>query len=479
MAGLFAIKPLEQDSRTNNEIPRVLGALDLLLLGVGAIVGTGIFVFTGTVAAHHTGPGIVLAFAAAGFAAMLAGLCYAEIACMMPVAGSAYAYAYATLGEFAAWVIGWDLLLEYLLAAASVSVGWSAYGTAMLQHTVGVVLPPAWTSAPMAWDAAAGSLVRTGAYINAPAVLIVLLLTGVLTAGVRASARFNAATVFIKIAVILLFIGFATPHVQPAHWTPLIPENTGHFGAFGWSGLLQGASILFFCYNGFDAVSTAAQEVRRPERNLPIGILGSLAVAGILYMGVALVLTGMAPYTALGVAHPVSVGLEYGGLRWLQPIVELGAMAGLTSVILVNLFSQPRIAYAMACDGLLPARLGKLHPVHKTPHHSTLLAGGLCAAAGGLFPIDILGELMCVGTLFAFMVVSGGVLKLRRTAPHAPRRFRAPAGVPALATLACIGLLLASQLHSLVAFGAWLAMGFAVYALYGRRHSRLRANAAE
>ena len=478
MAGLFAIKPLQRSVSAASDVPRVLGPLDLLLLGVGAIVGTGIFVLTGTVAAHHTGPAIIVAFAAAGFAAMLAGLCYAEIACMMPVAGSAYAYTYATLGELCAWIIGWDLLLEYLLAAASVSVGWSAYGTALLQHAFGVSLPAQWVNAPVAWDAGVGSLVRTGAYLNAPAVAVVLLLTAVLTVGVRASARFNAVTVVIKIAVILLFIVFAAPHVQPENWQPLLPENTGRFGAFGWSGLLQGASILFFCYNGFDAVSTAAQEVRRPERSLPIGILGSLAVAATLYMGVAVVLTGVAPYTALGVAHPVSVGLEYSGLAWLQPIVELGAIAGLTSVILVNLFSQPRIAFAMARDGLLPEWLGRLHPQYKTPARSTLMAGMICAAAGGLFPIDVLGELMCVGTLFAFTLVSVGVLVLRRRSPDAPRRFRAPKGVPIAATVTCLGLLAVSQHHTLVAFLAWLILGAGIYAAYGHRHSRLR-NAAE
>lgn len=477
MAGLFAVKPLPSSKRAESDVPRVLGPLDLLLLGVGAIVGTGIFVLTGTVAAHHTGPAIIAAFGAAGFVAMLAGLCYAEIACMLPVAGSAYAYAYATLGELWAWVIGWDLLLEYLLAAASVSVGWSAYGTALLQHALGVTLPAQWVNAPVAWDPTAGALVRTGAYLNAPAVAIVLLLTAVLTVGVRASARFNAVTVVIKIAVILVFITFAAPHVDAHHWQPFLPDNAGRFGVFGWSGLLQGASILFFCYNGFDAVSTAAQEVRQPERSLPIGILGSLAVAATLYMGVAVVLTGVAPYTALGVAHPVSVGLEYSGLAWLQPLVELGAIAGLTSVILVNLFSQPRIAFAMARDGLLPQALGRLHPRYKTPAGSTVMAGVLCATAGGLLPIDILGELMCVGTLFAFTVVSVGVLALRRRCPAAPRRFRAPRGVPAAATVICLSLLAVSQKHTLLAFAIWLGVGGLVYATYGYKRSRLRAAA--
>lgn len=476
-----SVDALRAEAATKSEFKRVLGALDLTLLGIGAIVGTGIFVLSGHVAAFHSGPAVVVAYALAAVAALGAALCYAEIASLVAVAGSAYAYTYASMGEAAAWIIGWDLVLEYLLAAASVSAGWSAYAAAFVKHTLGYALPAHLGRAPLAWDINAKAFYWTGAWVNLPAVLIVLLLTVMLVFGVKESARINAITVFIKVAVILLFIVCAAPHIDPANWAPIIPDSAGMFGRFGWSGVLQATSILFFAYNGFDAVSAAAQEAKNPQRDLPIGILLSVAIAACLYIGVAVVLTGVVPYTQLGVPHPLSVGIEAAHVPWIQPILEIGAIAGLTSVILVNLLTQPRIAQAMARDGLLPRSIARMHPRFHTPYVATILGGVACAAAGGLLPIDVLGELMCVGTLFAFMVVSIGVVMLRYTLPDAPRTFRVPGGplgIPLASALVCLVLMAAAQPHTILRFVAWLGVGLVVYACYGIRHSRLRRQLA-
>lgn len=476
---LFATKSVESlcaDAEAGQGFKRELGAWELILLGIGVVIGTGIFVLTGRAAAVNAGPAVALSFALAGVAATLGALCYAEMASMLPVAGSAYTYAYATLGELVAFMIGWDLILEYMVGAATVSVGWSGYVVAFVQHVTGYRLPSAWTSAPFVWDEVAHTVNFTGAYINLPAVLIIGLISTVLVVGIRASARVNAKLVFIKLTVILLFICFAASHVQPSNWLPFIPPNTGTFGHFGWSGIFQGATMVFFAYLGVDNISTAAQEAKDPQRNIPIAILATLAICTVLYIAVSVILTGVVRYDQLSVPHPIAVGIAATGIGWLTTAVEIGAIAGLTSVMLVQLFGQPRIFYAMAKDGLLPAVVAKVHPKFGTPHITTLTTGALCALGGGLLPIDILGELTSIGTLFAFVLVSLGVMVLRKRRPDVARRFRVPGGpylVPLLSAAMSLGLMSAATWHTLMRLFVWMAVGLSIYFLYGRHHSLL------
>jgi basic amino acid/polyamine antiporter, APA family len=478
---LFAIKPLDlvrADAEHGRGLKRVLGRGDLVLLGIGAIIGTGIFVLTGRAAAVNAGPAVWVSFIVAGVAAGFAALCYAEMASMIPVAGSAYTYSYATMGELVAWIIGWDLILEYLVGAATVSVGWSGYVVAFIAHMTGHTLPTTWTQAPIIFDEATQAFVRTGNIINVPAMLIVLAVTAILVIGVKESARFNAVIVFIKVAVILAFIAFAASFVRPENWHPLVPPNTGEFGRFGVSGVLQGATLVFFAYIGFDAVSTAAQECKNPQRDLPVGILGSLAVCTVLYIAVSIVLTGVVPFTQLNVAHPVAIGAHATGIGWLETAVEVGAIAGLSSVMLVMLLGQPRIFYSMAVDGLFPQGAARIHPRFGTPHVTTMITGAIAALAGGLLPIDILGELTSIGTLFAFVLVSLGVMILRLKRPDLPRAFKAPGGpylVPVLSVLTSGMLMYTATTHTIMRLFIWMAIGLVVYFLYGYRNSRLRA----
>ena len=376
-----------------------------MLLGIGAVIGAGIFVLTGQAAANHAGPAITLSFVLAGVAAVLAALCYAEFAAMLPVAGSAYSYSYATLGEFIAWFIGWNLVLEYLLAAASVAVGWSAYFNSLL-HSIGnfvgaeIALPAALASAP--FDVVEGRLVATGSILNVPAVAIVAAMAALCYRGISRSALVNSIIVTIKVAVILLFIAFSLRFVDFENWQPYIPAPEGP-GRFGWDGVVRGASIVFFAYLGFDAVSTAAQEAKNPQRDMPIGILGSLVVCTLLYIVFAGVLTGMVPYTLLGTPRPVATALEaYPALLWLKTLVEVGAVAGLSSVILVALMAQTRIFYAMSQDGLIGRMFGRVHERHRTPHLSTIFVGVVACVLAGLLPIGVLGDLVAMGTLLAF-----------------------------------------------------------------------------
>jgi APA family basic amino acid/polyamine antiporter len=480
-SGLWATKSIDQlreHAAADHGLKRTLTALDLVMLGIGAIIGTGIFVLTGRAAAANAGPGVALSFVVAGVASTFAGLCYAEMASMIPVSGSAYTYSYATMGELVAWIIGWDLILEYLVSAAAVSVGWSGYVVAFLHDTFNVDLPGAWTGAPVTWER--DHFVATGAYLNVPAVLIVLAVTALLVRGVKESARINTVIVFVKVLVVLLFIAFAARFVRTENWHPFVPPNEGTFGRYGVSGVLQGATMVFFAYIGFDAVSTAAQETRNPQRDLPKGILGSLAICTVLYIAVSLILTGVVSYKKLSVPHPIAVGVEATGQRWLATAVEIGAIAGLSSVMLVMLLGQPRIFFSMAHDGLLPPGAAKIHPRFGTPYVTTIVTGVLCAVAGGVLPIEILAELTSIGTLFAFVLVSLGVMILRRRRPDVPLGFTAPGGpylVPLCGALTSGTLMYTATTATIIRLFVWMAMGLAVYFFYGRKHSKLRAAA--
>jgi APA family basic amino acid/polyamine antiporter len=434
---LFAKKPLSllmQGAGAEGEgaLQRTLTATNLTLLGIGAIIGAGIFVLTGTAAAQHAGPAIVISFLIAGTGCAFAGLCYAEFASMIPIAGSAYTYGYATLGELLAWIIGWDLILEYLFAASTVAVGWSGYFVQFLDD-LGIVLPAALTNAPFAVEGT-HTLVRTGAIVNLPAVLLVLLMTVLLVLGIKESARLNNIIVFVKVGIVLLVIGFGFFYVDAANWSPFIPaaftDATGAVvpGKFGWSGIFAGAGVIFFAYIGFDAVSTAAQETKNPQRDLPIGIMASLAVCTVLYILMALVMTGLVPFAQLDVAEPVYVALDAAGpsLAWLKYGATVGAIAGLASVVLVMLMAQPRIFYAMSRDGLLPPVFGRVHARFKTPWLATIITGACAAFFAGLFPIGILGHQVSIGTLFAFIIVCAGILVLRYQSPELVRPFRTP-----------------------------------------------------
>lgn len=468
-------KLLEESNSEEHNLKRSLSAFNLIMLGIGAVIGAGIFVITGTAAAQHAGPAIVISFMISGLACAFAGLCYAEFAAMIPIAGSAYTYAYATLGELLAWVIGWDLILEYLFASSTVAVGWSGYVTNFFDKNLGVKIPDFITSAPYTHDATGWH--ATGALFNMPAVLVVLVMTALLVVGVKESTRFNNLIVMIKVTVILLFIVFGFSYVDPANWTPFIPENTGVSGQFGWSGIFSAAGIIFFAYIGFDAVSTAAQEAKNPQRDMPIGMLGSLAVCTILYILVSLVMTGLVKYPQLNVPSPIALAVDTAGpaLSWLTPLIKLGAIAGLSSVILVLLMGQPRIFFTMSRDGLLPPIFGKIHPRFKTPYISTLICGLSAAFIAGVFPIGVLGELVSIGTLLAFMIVCISIIVLRKKRPDIQRPFKTPFVplIPALGALACFSQMVFLPFDTWIRLFIWMAIGFAIYFGYGKKHSKL------
>ena len=465
-------------------LKRTLSALDLTLLGIGAIIGTGIFVLTGTAAANQAGPGIVLSYVLAGTACGFAALCYAEFAAMIPISGSAYTYAYATLGEIFAWMIGWDLILEYAVGSMTVAVGWSGYFQRILAG-FGIHLPVWMTASP---DSAVGSL------INLPAVLIVLAIMVLLVIGVRESARFNAAMVAIKLAAVAFFIVMGVTYVKPENWSPLMP--------YGFSGVATGAAVVFFAYIGFDAVSTTAEEAKNPSRDLPIGIIASLVICTVLYLVVAGILSGMIPvthYRSLEAAlpgvpivapaestsflnAPVAYALHIINLDWAAGLVSAGAVAGITSVLLVMLMSQPRIFFAMSRDRLLPAGVSKVHPRFRTPYITTIITCAIVSVVAGFVPINILGEMTSIGTLFAFVVVSIAVIILRIKRPEARRPFRVPLGytIPILGVAFCVYLMVSLSVMTWVRFLVWLDAGMVIYWFYGRTHSPLadRAEAA-
>ncbi|AFC86394.1 amino acid permease [Frateuria aurantia] len=461
-------------------LKRVLTARHLITLGIGAVIGAGIFVITGQAAAEHAGPALVLSFIVAGIACALSALCYAEFAAMIPVSGGAYAYAYATLGEIVAWFIGWNLVLEYLFAVASVAAGWSGYFNeclGIIGHWlhISLALPGYLSQAPLTF-VNGHHLETTGAWLNLPAVLIVTALTALCYAGITQSSLVNSIIVSIKLLVIALFLIFSLRYINTANWHPFIPPSQGP-GQFGVGGIFRAAVLVFFSYIGFDAVSTAAGEARNPQRDLPIGILGSLVICTVLYIAMSLTLTGIAPYLSLNTAQPVATALEaHPELLWLRAVVSFGALAGLSSVILVMLLGTSRIFFSMSQDGLLPRAMSKVHPRYRTPHVATLVGGIVAAVTAGLFPVSILGELVSMGTLLAFATVCIGVLVLRYTRPDLPRSFRVPAVwlVSTLGALICLYLFWQSFRANWPLMLGWTLAGLLIYAIYGYRHSRLQ-----
>ena len=490
---IFATKSIEAITREQTGhgagLKRVLGPAQLTMLGVGAIIGTGIFVLTGQAAAANAGPAIVISMLVAGVTSVLAALCYSEFAASVPVAGSAYTYAYATLGEFIAWVIGWDLILEYALGAATVAVGWSGNLITLL-HQLGLQFPAKWSAAPGTVVQLAGGAMAasTVAVFNLPAVIITILVTMLLIVGVSESATVNAVIVVIKVAIVLVVIAAGAMFIQTAYWHPFIPQNTGTFGEYGWSGVLRGAGVIFFAYIGFDAVSTSAQEARDPQRDMPRGILGSLAICTVLFVLVSGVMVGLVPYRhMLNEPAPLVVAVEAAATRaqgtsWgpfmngLTLLLTVGALAALSSVMVVMMLAQPRIFLAMARDGLLPQWAGRIHPRFNTPHVSTIVTGVVVAIAAGLTPISTLGMLVNIGTLMAFVIVSIGVIVLRRTRPDLPRPFRMPLVplLPALSAVVALVLMLGLPRATWERLFIWMGIGVVVYFVYGYRRSRLR-----
>jgi basic amino acid/polyamine antiporter, APA family len=475
---------VSQEQMTPCRVPlkRTLSAMSLIALGIGNIIGAGIFVLTGQAAAAHAGPAIGLSFVISAIACAFAGMCYAELASSVPISGSAYTYAYATMGEIVAWIIGWDLLLEYALGAATVAIGWSGYVVGFLRD-FGIMLPDVWRGAPFEFDPAHGEWQRTAAFLNAPAMLVTATASMLLIAGIQESAKVNNIIVAVKVGIVVIFILASVWFVNTANWVTaanpdgaLIPPNLGP-GQFGWSGVLRGAAVVFFAYIGFDAVSTAAQEASNPQRDMPIGILGSLVICTLLYVIVGFIITGIVPYDKLNVPDPIAVGVDAIGLKWLTPIINLGAILGLSSVVLVCLLAQTRILYSMSQDGLMPRSAAIVHSRLRTPHITTMVTGTIVSVLAGLLPIELLGELVSIGTLLAFAIVCVGVLILRAMQPDLPRAFKTPAVwfVAPAGAASSVFLMFGLPVETWERLAVWLAIGLAFYFLYGARHSRLAA----
>jgi APA family basic amino acid/polyamine antiporter len=507
-----SVTDLQAEALTDQSLKRVLGPLNLTMLGIGAIIGTGIFVLSGKAAAVHSGPAIVLSFILAGLASGFAALCYSEFAALVPMSGSAYTYGYATLGELFAWIIGWDLALEYAVGAITVSIGWSGYVVSFLRDC-GIHIPPEFSAArglhliELSPTLAAALKLRAGwaqlttgladqitalgtdpvslphatAIFNVPAIIIVALVTLMLVIGIKESAGFNNLIVFVKLAVVVLFIVGAVRAIDPANWHPFIPPNTGHFGQFGWSGIIRGASLVFFAYIGFDAVSTAAQEAKNPQRDMPIGIIGSLVICTILYILVSGIATGVTSYTQLDVPDPIATAADHAQLGWLARIIKLGAIAGLSSVILVMMLGQTRVFWTMSRDGLLPGFISSVHPRFKTPWVITIITGIIVAIFGGILPVGDAGDLCNIGTLLAFVIVCIGVLVLRVREPNLERRFKTPWVwlVAPLGALSAFGLMLALPKETWLRLVIWFVIGMVIYFGYSVRNSKLAATASD
>jgi APA family basic amino acid/polyamine antiporter len=507
--GLFrrkSITDLQREAETDRSLKRALGALNLTTLGIGAIIGTGIFVLTGTVAALNSGPAVVLSFTLAGVASIFAALCYSEFASLVPMAGSAYTYGYATLGELIAWIIGWDLILEYALGAVTVAIGWSGYVVSFLED-IGINIPGALSAArgthlidvPAAiagavhvkpgWQVVSDQLMgliqgagtdpatlsQVTAIFNLPAVIIIALVTTLLVVGIKESANVNSVIVIIKVAVVLLFIVGAAHAVNSANWHPFIPPNTGVREEFGWTGVMAGAGIVFFAYIGFDAVSTAAQEAKNPQKDMPIGIIGSLLICTVLYILVSGIATGIVPYQQLNVPDPIALAADRAGLGWMSTLIKLGAIAGLSSVILVMLLGQSRVFYSMSRDGLMPQFINKVHPRFQTPYITSIVTGVAVAFFAAILPIRDAASLVSIGTLLAFVIVSIGIVVLRLREPNLPRAFKTPAYmvVAPLGALSALYLMISLPWVTWRRLIVWFAIGMVLYFLYGMRHSRL------
>jgi APA family basic amino acid/polyamine antiporter len=481
LKGMLSTKPIAayQREASDEGLKRALGIPSLIAFGIGGIIGTGIFVLTGVAAATHAGPAIVISFIIAGIGCMFAGLCYSEFAAMVPVAGSAYAYSYATLGELVAWFVGWNLILEYMMACSTVAAGWSGYFIKLLEHFHVNFIPAALSSAPFETSGPGIQFHATGAFVNLPAIVIIAAATWLCYRGIKESAVVNTIIVAVKVSIVIAVIAFGAIYVNTSHWFPYIPANTGEFGHFGWSGIFQASAIIFFAYIGFDGVSTVAQEAKDPQRGMPIGMLGSLAICTVLYILMSSVLTGLVPFQTLNVAAPVAVALEaHPQLSWLSFWVILGALFGLTSVIITMIIPQARIWLTMSHDGLLPKLFGSVHPKYRTPHISTLITGVAASLAAGLVPLGVLGELVSIGTLIAFIVVCIGVLVLRYTRPELPRPFRIKGvwGVSLLGVLFCSGMAYSLPNETWWRLLVWSALGIFIYLVYGYRHSKLRGS---
>jgi basic amino acid/polyamine antiporter, APA family len=509
MGNLLAKKPLNQilsEAEETGEhcLRRALGPTNLISLGIGAIIGTGIFVLTGTASANHAGPAIILSFMLAAVACVFAGFCYAEFASMIPVAGSAYTYGYATLGEFIAWIIGWDLILEYALGAATVASGWSGYVLSFLGD-FGIRLSPKLAGCPGTvflfyhghWERLtmqfqkmldlnhidAATLPHQNSAFNLFGFLGIMMVTAILVIGIKESANFNSFIVIVKVCVLLIFIGLGTNYIlghraeAAANWTPFLPPNTGHYGDFGWSGIATAAGVIFFAYIGFDAVSTAAQEAKNPKRDMPIGILGSLIVCTILYILVAAVLTGLVKYNGLDVPDPIAIGIDTTGVAWGSRLVKLGAICGLSSTMVVMLLGQSRVFFSMSKDGLLPKWASAVHSRFRTPYISTILVGVCVATVAALTPINVLGNLVSIGTLLAFVIVCGGVWALRWRGTEVPRAFVAPwiPFTPIMGITVSLLMMLSLGWETWARLIIWLVIGLIIYFTYGRKHSKVQA----
>src|SRR5205809_998147 len=471
-----SVTELQTEALTDHSLKRALGALNLTMLGIGAIIGTGIFVLTGTVAAVNAGSAVVLSFVIAGVASVFAALCYSEFASLVPMAGSAYTYGYATLGEIVAWIIGWDLVLEYALGAVTVAIGWSGYVVSFLKD-IGITVPPALSAARgTAVTLADGSTIT--AVFNLPAVIIIAIITTLLVIGIKESANVNNVIVFVKVAVVLLFIGGAAHAINPANWHPFIPPPEGP-GLYGWSGVMTGAAIVFFAYIGFDAVSTAAQEAKNPQKDMPVGIIGSLLICTVLYILVSGIATGVVPYKELNVPDPIAVAADRAGMGWMSSLIKLGAIAGLSSVILVMLLGQSRVLEHVARDGLLPQLINKIHPKFQTPYITSIVTGIAVAFFAAILPIRDAASLVSIGTLLAFVIVSIGVIVLRVREPHLPRAFKTPAYwiVAPLGAISALYLMIHLSRTTWERLIIWFVIGMFLYFGYGVRNSKLARKA--